>query len=153
MRAVAAESTHPQPAVERLGGVGPDRGEALAFSLAANASHAGAEIEIAVVDADQFADPEAGGVHGLEDRPIAQAERFVRRGGLEQAADILGREEMGQSAALPRIAQRLGGVFVDPSFPLAETVKAAEAGQSPGDRRLGITCFVQRAGLAAEVER
>ena len=148
---VAAEHAKRQPAAERVGGVGPEWCKA--FALAADANHAGAEVEIAVVDADKLADPEAGRVHGLQNRAVAQSERLIRRRGLKQAPDVFRRKEVGQGPALPRIPQRLAGVVVDPALALAETVEAAEAGQPPGDRRLGIARLVQRSDVAAQLER
>ena len=82
-------------------------------------------------------------------RPMAS----LAGGGVEQPADLVGREEVRQRAALARIAQRLGRIRLGPAFALAEAEEAPQRGQPPGDRRLGVARLVQGRHVAAQIER
>src|SRR5205814_3281119 len=61
-------------------------------------------------------------------------------------------KKVRQLAVGPRIAQRLGWVALGQAFALGEFVKAAQRCEAASDRGLGITRFVQRRDVAAEVE-
>src|SRR5262245_26463181 len=58
---------------------------------------------------------------------------------------------MGQRAALARVAQRLGGVRLGPTFALAETKEAAQRSQPAGDSRLGIALLVQARNVTSQI--
>ncbi len=117
-----------EPGFQRAQGKRTERGEALFASFTPDADDALGEIEIAVVEVDQFADAEAGGVERFEDCPIAEAHgRFARRG-TEQFAYFGGREKVRQLVGLARVAEGLGWIVVDPVFTLREAIKTAERG-------------------------
>ena len=81
-------------------------------------------------------------------RPAAVA----RGGALEQLADLVARKEVRQVAALPRIAQRTGGVGLRPAFALAKAKEAAQRSQPPRNRRLGVAGLLQVRKVTAEIE-
>ncbi len=72
-----------------------DGGQPLATALAADAYQAGRQVEIVVDQAYQFADPQAGRIHRLQDRAVPPAHDGLPRGSHQQAADFIGGEEMG----------------------------------------------------------
>jgi len=142
-----------EPGLECAQRIGAERAEAFFASLAADADDALREIEVAIVEADQFAHAQTGGVERFEDRPITKAHRGVTRRGTKQFANFGGREKVRQLVRLARIAERLGWVVVDPVFALSETIKAAERGQLARDRGFGVTGIVQRGQIAAQFNR
>ena len=134
------------------GGVGTDGRQPLLAAFAPHAEYRGVEVQVAVVEAHDFADSQSGRVHRLEDRPIAQAHRRVGRRGIEEPAQVFRREEMRQRPPLARIPQRLGRIRFGPAFALAKTEETAQRGQMPGDARLRVARLVQCRHVAAEIE-
>ena len=103
--------------------------QSFAAPLAADAHQPAVEVQVVVVDRHQFTDAQSGRVRRFEHRAIAQPHRFVRRRGLEQLRDLVGREEMRQLAVGPRISQRLGGILLAEPFALRKPKEAPQCGQ------------------------
>ena len=116
---------HGKPFLECANRVRANRREPFAFAFAADANDAGLEIEVAVGEADQLAHAQAGRVERFEDRPIAECRRLValRRG--EQLAHFVGREQVGQLVRLPRVAERLARVRLEPALRAGRSEKSS----------------------------
>ena len=74
----AGELADLQPSSYGTGGVRTDRRKPLAATLAPDPKHARRQIDVAVVEPDQFAHPQAGRIERLQDGPVAQAELLRR---------------------------------------------------------------------------
>ena len=74
--------------VEPRAGVAPERHDALAAPLPHDADAVGIEIEIARAERDHLRHAQPGAVEQLEQRPIAAAERRIRRRRVEQRPHV-----------------------------------------------------------------
>ena len=114
-----------EPGADGLHGVRSERRQSLPFPFSLNPNQTVVQIEVSVVDRHQFTNAESARVHGLQHRPVSRTENLILRGGVKQLLYLLGRQEVGQFSVGTGIAQGLGGVVRDKSFPLRKTKKTA----------------------------
>ena len=132
-----------EPALDRLQRRPAEQGKALAFSLAAHGGEPCIEVDIVEIEADQLAHAQAGRVQDFEDRPIAQAERMIRRGRLQQRVERIFRQKMRQVLVLPRCPQSFGRVHAHLSLAAQELEPGTHGGNAACNRRLGVCLLVQ----------
>ena len=152
LRAVPAVEVRPpagQVPPQRLDRLGPERDDALLVALADAAHEALLEVDAAALEPDGLADPEAGAVEQLDQRPVAETPRGrpVRR--LDQALNLAERKRTRESLAAPREVD-LGRRVVVPKTQCHEVaVERACRGRPAGDRarRLAAGSQVGKPGL------
>jgi hypothetical protein len=92
-----------------------ERHQALLAALAEGAQHAFVEADFVQLQIDQFGDAQAGGVERFQHGAVAQAERGVEVGGVEQAADLFFRHDLGQARGRAGLASfRVGSATMRP---------------------------------------
>jgi hypothetical protein len=147
------ELPHVEPMPDRPHGERADGRQPLAPPLAADADDVGGKIHVRVVQPDRFAHAEAGRIHRLEDRPIAQPHRLIARRGFEQPAKLVRREEVRQLPRPARVPQRLGRIALTPPLASAKAKEAPQRSQPAGDRGLRVALAVHVGHIAAKQHR
>ncbi len=98
------------------------RDQPLAIALADDPDEPAVERQLLDVEPERLADPEAGGVEQLEERPSAEIGRR-----LEQPIDLIDGQRLRQQAGLAWQVDVLGDVDADQPLPETEAVEAADA--------------------------
>ena len=126
--------------------MGADDPEAFAAAFAPHADRAAAEVEVGVVEIDEFLNTDAGGIHHLQNRPVAEPGGVVRLWCGEEAADLVASEKAGELPRPPWAAERFRGIAPHPSFAVAKGEEAAHACQFAGHRAGGVPRGVEAGG-------
>ncbi len=129
-----------EPGHEPIEGHLADRDQSLLVALADDPDERTVEREILAVEPDRLADPQAGGIQQLEQRPIADP---TLRRSLQQAFHLADIERVRQASALTGQVEVRRDVHVDEALTEGEAVEALERGRAPTQARRG------QAGLAA----
>ncbi len=129
---LVADAHQPRAAVfqvdrQRLHRLGADRHEPLLGALAAGPQHPGLEVDLGQLERDRLARTQAAGVHGLQQRPVAQRRRRgpARLG--QQAVDLVACQHLGQAPPRAGRAQLGGGIVADDLLAAQVAVERAQA--------------------------
>ena len=120
------------------------RHQSVLAALAGHPQHALAQVQPGQRQLDQFGHPQAGGIHQLEHRAVAQAQRAADIRRVEQRLDLALGQRLGQAARRLRPLDQQGGI-VETAAARAPgirsngetTTAAAPASAPPPARRRG----------------
>jgi hypothetical protein len=116
---------------DRGQGVGAEGDDAFLLALAAD-MRASCDVEVVVVEADEFADADAGGVERLEHGAVAAAEHIGVAGCGEELLDLLDGDGLGQPLALARRADHGHGVGLGVGLAVGPLVEGPQGGDLAG---------------------
>ena len=95
----------PEIACDPEGGLLPERHDPLFAALAVHADGLLLEVDVGQVEADRFGAAQAGGVHQLDQRPVAERQRFVTFERLDDCVDLVAAGSV-REAAVPARRER-----------------------------------------------
>jgi len=116
---------------------GIERNDAL-LALALAADEAGGKAAVALVERDELAHADAGGVEQLEHRVIAVALGVHAPGLVEEQLDLLAGQDLREPALDLEGSDALGGIGLDLAALSKEGIKGLDGGQRARDRRGGL---------------
>ena len=109
--------------------------QAFFAALPENARQSGFEEEIGAPEIQQFGRPQAGGVHELQNRPVAQSQRRRMVGLFEQRPDFVPAQDDREAAGLLGHPDVLGGIGRGQSLANEEPVEYPYRRHVPRDAR------------------
>src|SRR5690606_12193220 len=134
--------------LDRRQGEASDRHDPLASALAARLDHLGREIDVADVERGELAHAQPGRVERLEDRAVTDRLERIALWRVEQALDLVGRQEVRELLLDLRRLDVLHRIGLQVALANEELVEAPDRRELANDRRLLI---VLRAKLGEEL--
>ena len=126
-----------QPRAQGLAGDPAHRHHPLLRPLPEGPEHARVEVEVGQRQADQLRDPQAAGVEGLEDGPVAAGGGVVAGDGSQQGEDLVLGQGLREAGRHLRGADLAGRVARRLALVLEEAVERAHRHEGSRDRRRG----------------
>src|SRR5690606_23655298 len=119
-----------------------------------DAHHAVAQAQVLDVQADQFADPQAGGVQGFQHGAVAQPEGGADVGRGQQGFDLGLGQGLGKAGGLAGAAQAQAGILGAQAAPQRPQEEAPQGGEAAvGGAGLGLPVLGRQPGLDVLAQR